>query len=70
MIFLEKRCKRKQSIKNHQLRDLSLFMAGDGSSSSNKTILPNPKYQLKNIYPLLAKNVTKGYHSVVMYTYP
>jgi hypothetical protein len=27
--------------------------------------LPNLKYQLKNKYPPLAKNFTKGYHSIV-----
>jgi hypothetical protein len=32
---------------------------------SEKTFLPNLKYQLKNKYPSLAKNFTKGYHSVV-----
>ena len=32
---------------------------------SQKNVLPNLKYQLKNKYPLLAKTFTKGYHSVV-----
>jgi hypothetical protein len=31
--------------------------------------LPSLKYQLKNKYPPLAKNVTKGYHSIVTYVY-
>jgi hypothetical protein len=32
---------------------------------SKHFIKPNLKYQLKNKYPPLAKNVTKGYQSVV-----
>jgi hypothetical protein len=42
-----------------------------GKNFANPTIkkskiwLPNLKYQLKNEYPPLAKNFTKGYHSVV-----
>jgi hypothetical protein len=33
----------------------------------SKIWLPNLKYQLKNKYPPLAKNFTKGWHSVVTY---
>ena len=33
----------------------------------SKILLPNLKYQLKNKYPPLAKNFTKGCHSVVTY---
>jgi hypothetical protein len=32
---------------------------------SQKLFLPNLKYQWKNKYPPLAKNYTKGYHSVL-----
>ena len=46
------------------------FFLGENFSWSNhqkvkKKCLPNLKYQLKNKYPSLAKNFTKGYHSVV-----
>jgi hypothetical protein len=34
-------------------------------SKSQNIFLTNLKYQLKNKYPPLAKNVTKGYHSVI-----
>ena len=37
---------------------------------SKKNVLPNLKYQLKNKYPPLAKNVTKRYHSVVTNVLP
>ena len=37
---------------------------------SKKNLLPNLKYQLKNKYPPLAKNVTKRYHSVVTNVLP
>jgi hypothetical protein len=59
---------------------MSLFMAGGGgteekcfslenfadpTNKKSKIWLPNLKYQLKNKYPPLAKNFTKGNHSVV-----
>ena len=34
---------------------------------SQKCILSNLKYQLKNKYPPVTKNFTKGYHSVVIH---
>jgi hypothetical protein len=37
----------------------------DPTIKKSKIWLPNLKYQLKNNYTPLAKNVTKGYHSVV-----
>jgi hypothetical protein len=64
---------------NFKIRERSLFMAGDdgteeiGKHFAHPTIkksaffLTNLKYQLKNIYPPLAKNFTKGYHAVVTY---
>ena len=59
------------------LRDRSLFMLGGYrremffvakfllTQPLKSQKLPNLKYQLKNKYPPLAKNFTKGYHSVV-----
>jgi hypothetical protein len=35
-------------------------------STKSKNILLNLKYQLKNKYPSLVKNFTKGYHSAVL----
>jgi hypothetical protein len=55
-------------------KDPSLLMGGGGGGGKYfadstikkvKKFLPNLKYQLKNKYPLLARNFTKGYHSVV-----
>jgi hypothetical protein len=39
----------------------------DPANKKLKIWLPNLKYQLKNKYPPLAKNFTRGYHSVVTY---
>ena len=37
----------------------------DPNIKKSKDVLPNLKYHLKNKYPPLAKNIRKGYHSVV-----
>jgi hypothetical protein len=37
----------------------------DPTIKKSKYVLPNHKYQLKNKYPPLAKNFTKGYCLVV-----
>jgi hypothetical protein len=39
----------------------------DPTIKKSKIWLPKLKYQFKNNYPPLAKNLTKGYHSVVIH---
>jgi hypothetical protein len=46
-------------------RNVLLIKTFADPTGKSKHFLPNFKYQLKNKYPPLPKNATKGYHSVV-----
>jgi hypothetical protein len=39
----------------------------DPTIKKSKLFLPHLKYQFKNKYPPMAKNFTKGYHSIVIH---